>query len=544
VRSFQRFPQGTRAPAGGIEPSVLAWVCYLLFVGVWALDLVTPQLFIASVLFNAPIAMSSIALDRGLTIRLTVFAEIANVISGYVNAAQAGYHTSFIAVGDRALLAASFLLVAYMATKTQELAQRAGMVRAREEQAHRERRLRFAAERVHASLSAPLVVNAIASEGLQLTGATAGIFVFGSELGGESTLATLDPERRVRISRGTLSPEVSSLFAALQGATALEQSGRDLVASYALQNLGFSYGLAGEIDLEREHIRALLLRQAPAWDADDARTLQRFFENAASALVQARLFASNVEQTERIAEQNRVLVERGAVIRDLVYALAHDLRTPLAAADVTLRQAKTGAYGALPERYEDVIETSLESNAEMRRIVESLLMIARYESEDWSRVRDRFNLGSTIEAVYRELQPTALAKGVALEVAPLEGEYAVLGDESEIHRACINLVANAIAATPAGGFVRMRVTRDDDANQVTIEDNGYGVPEEERGALFQRFGAGKRRRGSGTGLGLYVVRLIAERHGGSVSYESANHRGSRFILRLPRAEEAHSRKAH
>jgi signal transduction histidine kinase len=517
---------------------VLAWLCYLLVFAVWALDLVTPQLFIASVLFNAPIAMSSIALNRGLTIRLLILSEIANVVSGYVNAAQSGHHTDVIAVGDRALLAASFLLVAFMATKTQELAQKAGVVRAREEQAQRERRLRFAAERVHASLSEELVVNAIASEALQLTGSTSGIFVFGNELGGESTLASMDAERRVRLSRASLSPEVRSLFAALHGSAVLQQSGRDLVASYALQNLGFPYGLAGEIDLDREHIRALLLRQTPPWDAEDARTLQRFLENAASALVQARLFADNVEQTQRIGEQNRVLVERGAVIRDLVYALAHDLRTPLAAADVTMRQAKAGAYGVLPKRYESVVETSLQSNADMQRIVESLLMIARYESEDWSKVRDRFDLGSTIEAVFRELQPTASAKGVSLEAVPFDGECDVIGDESEIHRACVNLVANAIAATPEGGFVRMGIQRDGDAWRVTIEDNGYGVPDEERGALFQRFGSGRRRRGSGTGLGLYVVRLIAERHGGSVSFEPANHRGSRFILRLPLVAES------
>lgn len=505
---------------------------------VWALDLVTPQLFIAAVLFNAPIAMSSIALNRGLTIQLTILAEIANVVSGYVNAAQAGYQSSIIAFGDRALLAASFLLVAYMATKTQELAQKAGVVHAREEQAQRERRLRFAAERVHGSLSADLVLNAIANEALQLTGATSGIFVFGNELGGDSTLASLDTDRRVRISRGTLSPEVASLFAALRGATALQQSGRDLVASYALQNLGFAYGLAGEIDLEREHVRTLLLRHSPAWDVDDARTLQRFLENAASALVQARLFASNVEQTARIADQNRGLVERSAVIRDLVYALAHDLRTPLAAADVTMRQARAGAYGTLPERYEDVIDTSLQSNAEMQRIVESLLMIARYESEDWPHVREQFNLGATVATASRELQPTAMAKGVALELTPLEGEYPVTGDESEIHRASVNLVANAITATPAGGYVRVCITRESDAFQVIIEDNGYGVPEEERAALFQRFGVGRRRRGSGTGLGLYVARLIAERHCGSVAYEPADHRGSRFILRLPQTIEA------
>ena len=89
---------------------------------------------------------------------------------------------------------------------------------------------------------------------------------------------------------------------------------------------------------EREHLPLRRLRQHPA-----ARRLQRSLP---------RLFG-------QLAERNDELAERGAVIRDLVYALSHDLRTPLAALGMMLRQAETGAYGALPRAYRDVVRRSV-----------------------------------------------------------------------------------------------------------------------------------------------------------------------------------------
>ena len=97
------------------------------------------------------------------------------------------------------------------------------------------------------------------------------------------------------------------------------------------------------------------------------------------ALGQARPFLRLADQHEQIARQRNELQERSDVIRDIVYALAHDLRTPVAAADVTMTQALAGAYGDLPEAYRDILRTSIASNVDLRRLVETLLLVARYE---------------------------------------------------------------------------------------------------------------------------------------------------------------------
>jgi signal transduction histidine kinase len=96
----------------------------------------------------------------------------------------------------------------------------------------------------------------------------------------------------------------------------------------------------------------------------------------------------------------------------------------------------------------------------------------------------------------------------------------------------VNLLANAIASTPAGGHVAVIVDASGHDATLAVEDDGYGVPEAQRAVLFQRFSPGARH-GAGSGLGLYIVRRIAESHGGRATYQPREPRGSRFAVTLP-----------
>ena len=108
-----------------------------------------------------------------------------------------------------------------------------------------------------------------------------------------------------------------------------------------------------------------------------------------------------------------------------------------------------------------------------------------------------------------------------------------LGDRGDLRRAITNLAANALEHTPADGHVTIAVERNGSTAIVRVTDDGFGVSDKMRSHLFTRFGRGDDRGGGGSGLGLYIVRRVAEESGGTVAYEPNHPQGSIFTLRLP-----------
>ncbi|HET9031069.1 MAG TPA: histidine kinase dimerization/phospho-acceptor domain-containing protein, partial [Candidatus Aquilonibacter sp.] len=372
---------------------VIASLCYGLLVIAWVIDLFTPQLFVAAILLNGPIALSSLALRPRLTVQLTILAELANLAAGYINGVQAGYHWDTIAVGDRILSAASFLLVGALTTRAQESARRAGESEERERQVTRERALRHAMEHVRASLNMELVLRTAVSEASALTGADlAAIAVRQTSFDLADFYELQAGQGDVRLSRRRLRPEEASLIERAREA-------RRLIAVDSNDPLGRlidASALIAALDTERSQTALILTWKSRMPALEERAAVAAFADNLAIALQQARLFMQLAEKNEEIAGQKDALQERSDVIRDLVYALAHDLRTPLVAADVTMQQAYDGAYGPLPDAYRSMLATSITSNRDLRRLVETLLYVARYEAGEDSRVVSRFRVSDVL----------------------------------------------------------------------------------------------------------------------------------------------------
>jgi signal transduction histidine kinase len=515
-------------------------LCYALLVAAWIVDLLTPQSFVAAILFNGPIALSGVALKPRLTLWLGVTAQVFNVVAGYYDGARAGFRWEGIAVGDRLLAAASFALVAYLTIVAQRLAREAGESSGRGRQVAIERTLRAATGRVRETLNLDLVRRSILSETIALLhAASARLIVF--DLPAEPPLVIrLDDPGEPSYTRDALSSDLASLVAkAREDGAIVYVSSDDAVGRLRLAALdGASEALAGEITEQyggAAHVLVAIAAPGAPFEPGTAAAMNAFLEQASVALEQAYLFTELGRRNDEIAASRNEIARTTDVIRDMIYTLAHDLRTPLVAAGVTTKQALDGAFGVLPERYGDVLRASQASNEEARRIVETLLLVARYETGEESRVSERVDTAQLLKTVVEELDSLAQSNGITLKGDVRDAPLAVTGDPHELRRALLNLVANAIAATPRNGNVTVSGFSDGSNVVLQVTDDGYGVQPDRRDALFQRFGG--TRRAVSSGLGLYIVRRIAEKHGGRVEYGPRDPQGSVFTLRLPKAQE-------
>ena len=503
---------------------LVSWASLAL---VFVLDVVTPQTLVVAILSAIPIAFAAFVASRRLTGALVLAALVGDAVACLANARQDG-RLDTIGLADRLLSAVVIVLVGTVSTVAQERAQKIGAFSAQEARARRESALASAIDRIRASLSSDLVVRAIAREASAAFEADGAHWYPARRM--DEALVALAGNAEVRADDSAATPEVVSLVRRVldDGETLLVRR-EDPVGALVLARLDAGSALALPV-ADREHAFGVLVVASADGGTFDTASLpfsRAFGRAATSALAQARLFA-------QLAERNDELAERTAVIRDLVYALSHDLRTPLAALGMTLRQAEDGAYGTLPGTYRDVLRRSVVATDDLQRLADTLLSVARFESGERKPERERIDAGELVRQVSGELEPIAAARGVTMRIAS-DGDAATLADRGDLRRAVGNLIANALQHTPEGGTVRTRVAPAGRELLIVVDDDGFGVPEALRASLFSRFVSAASRGGGGTGLGLYLVRRVAEENGGSVRYAPREPRGSSFTIALPRS---------
>jgi PAS domain S-box-containing protein len=220
----------------------------------------------------------------------------------------------------------------------------------------------------------------------------------------------------------------------------------------------------------------------------------------------------------------------------MIRIAAHDLRSPLAiiASYIELINDDLAAhYTPMDAMYVNAIRQSVTRMTQMTSDILSLERLHEHHDVTLMRVQ----LGSLLEHTVGEFaqQSELQNQQLHMSIEPLS----IYGDATELHEALANLIGNAVKYTPGGGTIEARLVRDGDDALVEVIDTGYGIPEDQQAQLFQPFHRVRTRETraiDGTGLGLYLVKTIVERHHGTVHFQSAPGKGSLFGFRLPLAK--------
>ncbi|MDJ0734330.1 MAG: hybrid sensor histidine kinase/response regulator [Nostocaceae cyanobacterium] len=224
--------------------------------------------------------------------------------------------------------------------------------------------------------------------------------------------------------------------------------------------------------------------------------------------------------------------------QDFVSRFTHDLRIPLAASNRILQLLGDGNFCQVTPELKEVVDSMIGSNNDLLEMVNSLLEVYRHEAGCKT-----FNFANCdITALIREVvqQLTALAEEKGLTVSLDLGEESreamgtkrlLIGDRIELRRVFTNIIGNAIKFTNKGS-VDISLQRVDNSVAIAIKDTGPGISVQEQQVLFERFRSGKKK-GSGSGLGLYLSKRIIEEHRGAIEVSSEHGKGSIFTIYLP-----------
>lgn len=288
------------------------------------------------------------------------------------------------------------------------------------------------------------------------------------------------------------------------------------------------------LDAERE-LEDAVLREERQVD-DEALTRER--DDRKRAL-------DDLLRFEREQTDERLLIERSradhllAARDDFLGMVSHDLRTLLGgialSAALQLRYAKDDEGGRQTVKAAHKIQRY---TARMNRLIGDLIDVSSIEAGRLSVELGRHDAMALIRETEEAFQPSASAKGIAIERELTEGAVLAKFDHDRILQVLANLLSNAIKFTPEGGRIWLRVAPAGSEVLFSVSDTGSGIPAEQLEAVFERFWQVKAHDRRGLGLGLFITRCIVEAHGGRVWAESEPGKGSRFFFTLPAASVA------
>ncbi len=251
---------------------------------------------------------------------------------------------------------------------------------------------------------------------------------------------------------------------------------------------------------------------------------ERVHEEGADELSQlAQSFNQMAAELEKVEEMRR----------QLIGDVAHELRTPLTTIKGSVEALEDGILPASPETYELILREADRLN----HLVDDLQELSRVEAGAYELNLSPVDFSAIKETIQKRFGYQFEEKGISFKSDMPDNLPSIRADEHRIIQILTNLLTNALHYTPKGGKVNLNASLVDEAIQISVKDNGIGIPPEHLKDIFTRFyrvDKSRSRHAGGSGIGLTITKHLVEAHGGRIWVESeGRNTGSLFICEIP-----------
>jgi len=253
------------------------------------------------------------------------------------------------------------------------------------------------------------------------------------------------------------------------------------------------------------------------------------------ALVYEKLKVTN----KKLEQANEHLQELDKLKSEFLSFASHQLRNPLTAMKGYASMLMQGEYGEVKEEQKKPVETIYNATDSLVKMVQDFLDVSKIEQGGMKYHKEPVDLRKMVEQVVSELQPAANDHGLVINKHIEEGDFVVNADEVKLKQVVVNIIDNAIKYTPEGS-IDVSLTPRNDWVRLEVKDSGVGIDEEDIDKLFTKFTRAKdahRQNSHGSGLGMYLAKMITEAHHGHIWAESeGSGKGTSFIVELKKAK--------
>lgn len=246
------------------------------------------------------------------------------------------------------------------------------------------------------------------------------------------------------------------------------------------------------------------------------------------------------EATRKLRRTNEKLKEMDETKDDFISMASHQLRTPLTSVKGYLSMVLEGDAGKVTPMQQKMLEQAFTSSQRMTYLISDLLNVSRLKTGKFVIERTPTNLVTMVQQELAQLTEAAKGRNLTLIFNPPKEFPTVLLDETKTRQLVMNFVDNAIYYTPPGGTIEIKIEDKPESIELTVVDDGLGVPRRDQPHLFTKFyraNNARKARPDGTGLGLFMAKKVVIAQGGAIIFKSQEGKGSTFGFTFPKTKD-------